>query len=89
MQTLALTLRPRTIDNYRYVVRWFLEYLHTAFPQMRRLVQLRRDAHLLGWLRGLCEQDPPLQNATRTKHLLALRRLLDDLAAKGPPSSPI
>ena len=88
IQTLALTLRPRTIDNYRYVVRRFLEYLHTAFPPMRRLVQLRRDPHLLGWLRWLCEQDPPLHNATRTKHLLGLRRLLDDLAAKGHSIQP-
>ena len=88
IQTLALTLRPRTIDNYLYVVRRFLQYLHTAFPQMRRLGQLRRDPHLQGWLRWLCEQDPPLHNATRTKHLLGLRRLLDDLAAKGHSIQP-
>ena len=83
IQTLALTLRPRTVVNYRYVARRFLDYLHIAFPRVRRLAQLRRDPHLLGWLRWLCEQDPPLHNATRTRHLLGLRRLLDDLAAKG------
>jgi len=83
IQTLALTLRPRTVVNYRYVARRFLDYLHIAFPRVRRLAQLRRDPHLLGWLRWLCEQDPPLHNATRIRHLLCLRRLLDDLAANG------
>ena len=70
IQTLALTQRPHTVDNYRYVARRFLAYLHTTFPQVRRLVQLRRDPHLLGWFRWLCEQDPPLRNGTRINHLL-------------------
>jgi site-specific recombinase XerD len=85
IQTLALTQRPHTVDNYRYVARRFLAYLHTTFPQVRRLVQLRRDPYLLGWFRWLCEQDPPLCNGTRTNHLLRLRRLLQDLAANGHP----
>ncbi|MGH9650809.1 MAG: tyrosine-type recombinase/integrase, partial [Terriglobales bacterium] len=83
LQTLALTLRPTTVAGYRCVVRHFLAYLHTAFPQIRRLAQLRRDPHLLGWLGWLCEQDPPRCNKTRSDYLLGLRRLLDDLAAAG------
>ena len=85
IQTLALTQRPHTVDNYRYVARRFLAYLHTTFPQVRRLAQLRRDPYLLGWFRWLCEQDPPLRNGTRINHLLRLRRLLQDLAANGHP----
>ena len=81
IQTLALTLRPNTVYNYRSVTRCFLDYLHAAFPQVRRLSQLRRDPHLLGWLHWLCEHDPPLHNATRIRYLLCLRRLLDDLTA--------
>ena len=88
LQTLALTLRPGTIQNYRCVARRFLQYLHTTFPQLRRLSQLRRDPHILGWFRSLCEQDPPLCNKTRADHLLLLRRLLDDLAANGHPLQP-
>jgi len=88
IQILALTQRPGTIHNYRYVARRFLHYLHTAFPQVRQLAQLRRDPHLLGWLRWLCESDPPLHNGTRTNHLLCLRRLLQDLAANGHPLPP-
>jgi len=88
IQTLALTLRPGTVANYRYVARRFLGYLHAAFPQVRRFSQLRRDPHLLGWFRWLCEQDPPLCNKTRGDHLLGLRRLLDDLAANGHPIQP-
>ena len=43
IQTLALTLRPATVTTYRCVARGFLGYLHAAFPQVRRLSQLRRD----------------------------------------------
>ena len=81
--TLALTLRRDTVTNYRCVAHRFLGYLQTAFPQVRRPAQLRRDPHLLGWFRWMCEQDPPLCNKTRGDYLLGLRRLLDDLAANG------
>jgi len=80
---LALTLRRDTVTNYRCVRRRFLPYLHTTFPRVSRLSQLRRDPHLLGWFRWLCEQKPPLCNKTRGDYLLGLRRLLDDLTANG------
>jgi hypothetical protein len=70
-------------------VRRFLAYLGAAFPRLRRLSQLRRDPHLLGWFRWLSEQQPPLKNKTRIKRLFQIRRLLDDLAANGHPVSPI
>jgi site-specific recombinase XerD len=41
---------------------------------------LRRDPHILGFLRGLHQQRPALKNGTRLKHLIILRRLFDDLA---------
>ena len=83
IQTLALTLRPDTVSGYRGVTRRFLSYLRAAFPRLHRLRQLRRDPHLLGWFRSLCEQQPPLSNKTRINLLLCLRRLLEDLAANG------
>jgi site-specific recombinase XerD len=82
-QALALTLRPGTVAGYRYVTRRFLRYLATEFPQLRHPSELRRDPHILGWYRSLCEQQPPLSNATREDHLLQIRRLLNDLAANG------
>lgn len=81
IQTLALTLRPKTVDMYRSTARQFLAYLRPAFPKLRRLSQLRRDPHLLRWFRSLSEQQPPLNNSTRSVYLICLRRLLDDLAA--------
>ena len=51
IRTLALTLRPNTVDQYRYTARQFLSYLRAAFPQLRQISQLRRDPHLLGWFR--------------------------------------
>lgn len=88
IRTLALTLRRDTVTNYRCVAHRFLGYLQTAFPQVRRPAQLRRNPHLLGWFRWMCEQDPPLCNKTRGDYLLGLRRLLDDLAANGHSIQP-
>jgi site-specific recombinase XerD len=87
-RTLALTLSHDTVTDYRSVAHRFLCYLHSAFPQVHRFAQLRRDPHLLGWFRWMCEQDPPLCNRTRGGYLLGLRRLLDDLTANGHSIQP-
>ena len=88
VQTLSLTLQLSTVRNYRSVAHRFLSYLRDAFPRVHRLSQLRRNPHMLGWFRWLCDQDPPLSNTTREEHLLCLRRLLDDLALQGHPLRP-
>jgi site-specific recombinase XerD len=88
VQILATTLRPSTTGRYRGVARHFLSYLQTDFPQLLQLSELRRDPHLFGWFRRLCEQDPPLSNSTRQQYLLDLRRLLVDLASAGHPLQP-
>ena len=59
VETLALTLRRASVAQYRCVAHHFLGYLRAAFPPLRRLSQLRRDPHLLGWFRRLAEQSPP------------------------------
>jgi len=88
LHDLATTLRPNTVDNYRNATHSFLAYLHTAFPKVRKLSQLRRAPHLLGWFRSLCDQDPPLCTASRLNYLIRLRRLLQDLADNGRPLQP-
>jgi hypothetical protein len=83
VQTLLLTLQPFTVVKYQYVARRFVGYLRATLPEVRRLSQLRRDPHMLGWFRWLCELRPPVGNHTREQRLLCLRRLLDDLTAQG------
>jgi site-specific recombinase XerD len=83
VQNLSLTLRPFTVVKYQYAARRFVGYLRSTFPEVCRLSQLRRDPHMLGWFRWLCELRPPIGNHTREQRLLCLRRLLDDLAAQG------
>ncbi len=83
VQTLSLALQPFTVVKYQYVARRFVGYLRETFPEVRRLSQLRRDPHMLGWFRWLCELRPPVGNHTREQRLLCLRRLLDDLAFQG------
>jgi site-specific recombinase XerD len=88
LSTLALTLRPNSVTDYRCVATRFLSWLHAAFPRAYQLSQFRRDPHLLAWFRHLCEQQPPLSNQTRRCYLLCLRRMLDDLAANGHAIAP-
>jgi len=88
LRVLATTLRPNTVRNYRHVIQRFLPYLHAAFPKVRKLSQLRRDPHLLGWFRSLCDQDRPLCNHSRLNRLISLRRLFEDLADNGHPLQP-
>ena len=88
IQVLATTLQPQTVKQYRACARSFLAYLHARFPHLRKLSQLRRDPHLLGWFRFLCQHDPPLCNLVREARLVQLRRLLRDLADLGHPLPP-
>jgi integrase len=88
VQNLSLTLQPFTVVKYQYVARYFVAYLRDKFPEVQRLSQLRRDPHMLGWFRWLCDLRPPIGNHTREQRLLCLRRLLDDLAFQGHPVQP-
>jgi site-specific recombinase XerD len=85
IQTLALTLRPSTIEGYRSTRNRFLTFLSAAFPHLLQPSELRRDPHLLGWFRAQCDQQPPLSPKTRHNYLLCLRRLLEDLTDEGHP----
>ena len=58
---------------YKLAARRFLSCLRATFPRLRRLSQLRRDPHLLGWFRSLCQQQPPLSNRSRILLLVYLR----------------
>jgi len=79
LQELALTLRPGTVANYRFVCQSFLDYLHFSFPQVRHVSQLHRRPHVVGWLRSLYQRQPPLKNCTRISHIIRLRRALTDI----------
>jgi site-specific recombinase XerD len=88
IRVLATTLRPNTVLCYRGAARNFLAYLHTTFPRLHKLSELRRNPHLLGWFRFLCQQYPPPHNRIRQLHLLCIRRLLRDLSDQGHPLFP-
>jgi site-specific recombinase XerD len=85
IQNLATVLRPTTIQLYRAAAKMFLSYLHAHWPNVRRPSQLRRDPHILGWLRSLCERQRPLANRTRTEIIIQVRRLIRDLESSSDP----
>jgi site-specific recombinase XerD len=87
IKDLAVTLRPGTVVNYHSTVSNFLKYLHASYPDIISPSQLRRDPHILGWLRSMHERG--YKSGTRRNHLFQLRRLLDSLASKtGAPLQP-
>jgi len=85
LETLATVLLPSTIRYYRSAVNRFLRFLGAVYPDVRTVAELRREPHILGWLRSLGEEIPPLSNRSRAACLMCLRRLLEDLAANGHP----
>jgi len=88
IEKLATVLRPGTIEFYQCAAKSILSYLQSNWPGVRRLSQLRRDPHILGWLRSLHERKPPLANKTRMERIINVRRLLRDLESSRDPPRP-
>jgi site-specific recombinase XerD len=88
IEKLATVLRPGTIEFYQCAAKSLLSYLQSNWPGVRRLSQLRRDPHILGWLRSLHERKPPLANKTRMERIINVRRLLRDLESSRDPPRP-
>jgi hypothetical protein len=59
VDSITTSLAPDSGRHYRGVVRHFLIYLETEYPNLRALDQLRRDPHILGWMARLHSQTPP------------------------------
>jgi site-specific recombinase XerD len=85
LQIMAAILRPATVKYYRGQANRFLRYLHQNYPHLQTPAQLERNPHIIGWLRSLAEEIPPLTNRTRIAALICVRRLLNDLADNGYP----
>lgn len=79
-QSVTTSLGDSSVTAYRGTVRHFLSYLGAQFPEVHSLEQLRRDPHILGWLALLRSHNPPLAAITRANYVIALRRMLEDLA---------
>lgn len=82
--SLGVALHPDTIRHYRGTVRNFLTWLGAEYPKVRRLDQLARDPHILGWLAHLRSQKPPLAIGSCINLLIHLRIVLSELACAEP-----
>lgn len=80
IQSVTTSMSDSSKGRYRTTTEYFLRYLGEHHPGVRALDQLRREPHILGWLTWLSSQKPPLVKSTRSLHVLALRRLLEELA---------
>ena len=81
--SLGTALSPGTTRHYRGTVRNFLTYLASDHPKVKRLDQLRREPHILGWMSRLRAQTPPLTTESYINRLLSLRTVFNDLAWTG------
>jgi len=78
--SLTASLGDGSVRAYQATFRSFLRYLAARHPKIRRLRQLRRDPHLLGWLAELRSYLPPLAKSTLAARAVYLHRLLEELA---------
>jgi integrase len=88
LEWLATTRRPGTMRIYERAARRWLAFLNLSFPEVQRLSELRRDPHVLAWLRSLYERHPPVGKRARYNEIVCLRRILDDLADTAPNPPP-
>jgi len=80
VQSLTTALTAGTVRVYQGTFRSFLRYLAAHHCEIRRLDQLRRDPHILGWLSELRSHVPPLAKITLIIRVVYLHRLLENLA---------
>jgi integrase len=79
-QSVTTAMSDSSKGRYRTSTEYFLRYLKEHHPEIVTLQQLRRDPHILGWLSWLVLHQPPIASPTRSLHIIALRRLLEELA---------
>jgi site-specific recombinase XerD len=80
VDSFCAALSPGTTRHYRGTVRNFLTYLGVHHPKVKRLDQLNRDPHILGWMAHMRAKTPPLATASYINLLIALRSILNELA---------
>jgi integrase len=78
--SLTTSLGDGSVRGYQVTFRSFLRYLAAHHPKIRRLRQLRRDPHVLGWLAELRSHEPRLAKSTIAIRAVYLHRLLGELA---------
>jgi site-specific recombinase XerD len=87
LDAIALTQRPNSVARYRYLLWGFLRFLEAHHPRVESFSDLRR-RHIESWLRHEAtrkghHKDGPLRRSSRRKHIIHLRRFLEDLRAWG------
>lgn len=80
VDSFCAALKSDTTRHYHGTVRNFLTYLGAHHPQIKRLDQLSRDPHILGWMAHLRAKTPSLATASYINLLIALRSVLYELA---------
>lgn len=80
IESVTTSMSDSSKGRYRTTTEYFLRFLDQHHSRVRTLEQLRRDPHILGWLKWLSSQKPPLVKSTRSLHVISLRRLTEELA---------
>lgn len=80
IDSVTTSMSDSSKGRYQSTAEYFLRFLGKHYPRVRTLEQLRRDPHILGWLKWLAARKPPLFKSTRSLHVVSLRRLTEELA---------
>jgi len=81
----APTLRPRTVESKRSVIRNLIGYLREHHAHIEHWQQLQRDPHIEGWLHSLLRYKP----GTRDHQIRLVKRFCEDLFRWGWPQAPV
>jgi len=78
LETIALSLRPGTVLNYRTTIKDFIQFLGSQHPQVTSFSQLER-CHFEDWLKFLSTR--ALHANTKRSKIIRLRLFLENLQA--------
>ena len=85
LETIAVSLRPATVLNYRTTIKDFIQFLESKHPQVTSFSQLER-CHFEDWLRFLSTQ--ALHANTKRSKIIKLRIFLETMQAWGWKDAP-
>jgi len=63
IESVTTSMSGSSKSRYRTTMEYFLRFLGKHHPPVRTLQQLRRDPHILGWLKWPLLAEPPLVKA--------------------------
>lgn len=77
LKTIATTLQPGTVENYKISIKNLISFLNSHYPRITRLSAVRRNPHIEDWLVHLANSG--IKKSSRHLSIISVRRFFNDI----------